>query len=61
MSKIEELEAEIRLLKSQLARCFRGETQQVRNEMVLEKIKGFTESVLASDEDLKEYLDRRYD
>ena len=62
MNEIEQLKEEIRVLRSQLARCFRGETHEVRNELVMEAIQKQTEARLAMpQEDLKEYLESRYD
>lgn len=62
MTRIEELEAEVAYLNEQLRRCFRGETLQVRNELIKEALRKQTEELLAMpQEDLREYLSRRYD
>ena len=62
MNEIEQLKEEIRVLRSQLARCFRGEAHEVRNELILDALHKQTEEMLKMpQEDLKEYLESRYD
>lgn len=62
MTRIEELEAEVADLKAKLRRCFKGEVIAVRNELILDALKKQTEQVLAMPpEDIKEYLEKKYD
>jgi hypothetical protein len=47
--------------REQLKRCFRGETNSVRNEIIMKALKEQTDKILEMDkEDIKEYLERHY-
>lgn len=62
IDRIEALEQEVANLRKQLNRCFKGEMISVRNELILEALQQQTDELLKMpQEDLKEYLERRYD
>lgn len=59
---IEKLEAEVTDLRSKLSCCFKGETNAVRNELVINVLNERTEELLKlSKEDIREYLEKRYE
>lgn len=59
---IDELEIQVADLRQKLQRCFRGDTNTVRNELVLQALKDQTERLLEMpQEDLREYLERKYE
>lgn len=58
INQLAELDQEVYELKAKLNRCFKGETIEVRNELILEAMKEQTDRLLALPaEELRKYLD----
>lgn len=62
INQLADADQQIAELKEQLRRCFSGETISVRNEILMQVLEQETERVLAiPQEDIREYLSRKFD